>query len=53
MKINGLTLQERKRWTANGWQSYFVGADYTGTTCVFGDTKEEATEEMKRWKQGK
>ena len=34
MKINGLTLQERKRWTANGWQSYFVGADYTGTACV-------------------
>lgn len=32
---------------------YDVGVDYTGTACVFGDTKKEAIEEMERWKPSK
>ena len=53
MEINGLRLVERKVWTGKKFEIEYAGMDEWGQHCVFGRTKRECLEEMRRWKQGK
>ena len=54
MKINGLRLVERKVWTAEKkFKIEYTGIDEWGQYCVFGRTKRECLEGMRKWKQGR